>query len=158
MKKKSTMFLTGLLAGIVLTLLLIVLVAPKMMFNVTQSNYNFEETASMMEQSIKDNKWSMPYQYDLQATMAKHGFTVKPVKVYSICKPDIAVRILENDGNRHVAAMMPCRVAIYEKSDGRTYVARMNAGLLSKLLGSNVKAVMGEAGQDSEKIVEPLFN
>jgi uncharacterized protein (DUF302 family) len=54
--------------------------------------------------------------------------------------------------------MMPCRVAIFEKSNGKTYVARMNAGLLSKLLGSNVKAVMGEAGQDSEKIIEPLFN
>jgi uncharacterized protein (DUF302 family) len=90
--------------------------------------------------------------------MAKHGFTVKPVKVFSICKPDIAIRILGSDTDRHIAAMMPCRVAIFEKSNGKTYVARMNAGLLSKLLGSNVKAVMGEAGQDSEKIIEPLFN
>jgi uncharacterized protein (DUF302 family) len=152
------MFLTGLITGIVLTILLIVLAAPKMMFHVTESNYDFEQTAAMIEQSTKDNQWSMPHQYDLQMTMAKHGFTVKPVKVFSICKPDIAIRILGNDTDRHIAAMMPCRVAIFEKSNGKTYVARMNAGLLSKLLGSNVKAVMGEAGQDSEKIIEPLFN
>ena len=152
------MFLTGLIAGIMVTILFIILAAPKMMFQVTESNYDFEQTAAMIEQSTKDNQWSMPHQYDLQMTMAKHGFTVKPVKVFSICKPDIAIRILGSDTDRHIAAMMPCRVAIFEKSNGKTYVARMNAGLLSKLLGSKVKAVMGEAGQDSEKIIEPLFN
>ena len=152
------MFLTGLITGIALTILLIVLAAPRMMFHVSESNYDFEQTTAMIEESIRDNQWSMPYQYDLQATMAKHGFTVKPVKVFSICKPDIAIRILGNDQDRHISAMMPCRVAIYEKNNGKTYVARMNAGLLSKLLGNNVKAVMGEAGQDSEKIIKPVFN
>ena len=72
-------------------------------------------------ESTKENQWAMPHHYDLQATMQKHGFTVKPVKVFSICKPDIAVRILDNDTDKHVSAMMPCRVAVYEKSDGKKY-------------------------------------
>ena len=152
------MFLTGLITGILVTILFILIMAPKKMFSVTESKYDFAQTAAIIEQSTKDNQWSMPHQYDLQATMAKHGLTVKPVKVFSICKPNVAFRILGNDLDKHVSAMMPCRVAIYEKSNGKTYVSRMNASLLSKILGGNVKAVMGDAGDDSEKILEPLFN
>ena len=151
------MFLTGLITGILGTILLAIILVPKILFTVSESKFDFEETASMIEESTKENNWSMPNQYDLQATMAKHGLTVKPVKVYSICKPDIAIRILENDLYRHVSAMMPCRIAIFQKSDGKTYVSRMNAGLLSKLLGGHVKEVMTDAGQDSEKILKPLF-
>lgn len=158
MKNKKTMFLTGLFTGIILSVLLVLVLAPKVMFTVTESKYDFNKTAEMIIESTKENQWSMPHHYDLQATMDKHGFKVKPVKVFSICKPDIAIRILGSDPDRHVSAMMPCRVAIYEKSNGKTYVARMNAGLLSKLLGGNIKAVMGDAGDDSEKILEPLFN
>ncbi len=152
------MFLTGLISGLILAIFIALLLAPKMMFTVSESKYDFEKTAELIIESTKENQWSMPHQYDLQATMDKHGLSVKPVKVFSICKPDIAYRILGSDSDRHVSAMMPCRVAIYEKSNGKTYVARMNAGLLSKLLGGNVKAVMGDAGDDSEKILEPLFN
>ena len=152
------MFLTGLISGIILIVLIVLYLAPKMLFTVSESKYNFDKTAEMIIESTKQNEWSMPHHYDLQATMDKHGFKVKPVKVFSICKPDLAVRILSEDTDRHISAMMPCRVAIYEKSNGKTYVARMNAGLLSKFLGGNVKAVMGDAGNDSEKILEPLFN
>jgi uncharacterized protein (DUF302 family) len=99
----------------------------------------------------------MPHQYDLKQTMAKHGLDVKPVKVFSICKPDIAVRVLGKDDDRHISSMMPCRVAIYEKADGKTYIARMNAGLFSILLGGNAKAIMGDAGSGSEKILETVI-
>lgn len=151
------MFLAGFLSGILLTVLILLIIAPKLMFSVSESKYDFDETVAIIEQSTNTNNWSMPHQYDLQGTMSKHGFEINPVKVFSICKPDIAIHILESDNGRHISAMMPCRIAVFEKKDGKTYVARMNAGMLSRLLGSNVKAVMGEAGQDSEQILSPLF-
>jgi len=151
------MFITGLISGILISVLLLLVLAPKMMFSVSESKYDFEKTNSMIEELTKENSWSMPHQYDLQATMSKHGFTVKPVKVFSICKPDIAVRILGGDEDRHVSAMMPCRIAVYEKGNGKTYIARMNASLLSNLLGGKVKGVMADAGSESEKIIEPLI-
>ena len=157
MKNTIAMFLIGLIVGILLSVIFVFVLAPKVVFTVSESKYDFDTTAEMIIESTKENQWAMPHHYDLQATMKKHGFTVKPVKVFSICKPDIAVRILDNDTDKHVSAMMPCRVAIYEKNDGKTYVARMNAGLLSKLLGGNIKAVMGDAGDDSENILKPLF-
>lgn len=151
------MFITGLISGIVISGLLLFFLFPKAMFTVSESKYDFEKTAEILTESVKDNNWSLPHQYDLQQTMAKHGFDVKPVKVFSICKPDIAVRVLGNDSDRHISSMMPCRVAIYKKADGKTYIARMNAGLFSVLLGGNAKAVMGDAGSGSEKILEAII-
>lgn len=157
MKKTNLMFLAGILTGILISLAVIVVFAPKLMFTVSESKYDFERTKVLIEESTKAENWSMPHQYNLQATMEKHGFDVQPVTVFSICKPDIAVRILDNDEKRHISAMMPCRITIYEKEDGKTYVSRMNAGLLAKLLGSDVTAIMGEAGEGSEKILAPLL-
>ncbi len=157
MKKPSLMFVAGILTGIIVSIALVVVFAPKLLFRVSESQYDFERTKVLIEESTAAENWSMPHQYNLQATMEKHGFDVQPVTVFSICKPDIAVRILDQDEKRHISAMMPCRIAIYETKDGKTYVSRMNAGLLSKLLGSDVNAIMGEAGEGSEKILDAVL-
>ncbi|WP_299576166.1 DUF302 domain-containing protein [uncultured Sunxiuqinia sp.] len=158
MQQKTMVFITGLVTGILLSFLVIFLTVPKMLFTESESNYNFTETIERIEQSVQENNWSIPHQYNLQATLSKHGFEVKPVRVFSICKPDLAARLLTGDADRQLSAMMPCRIAIFEKSDGKTYITRINAGLLSKLLGAHAKAVMGEAGEGSEEILAPLID
>lgn len=150
------MFFIGLFSGFVIIGLFLTFVFPKMLFSVSESKYDFNQTAEILTESVKENKWSMPHQYDLQETMAKNGFEVKPVKIFSICKPNIAVRILGNDNDRHISAMMPCRISIYEKADGKTYISRMNAGLFAKLLGGKSSAVMGDAGEGSESILKAI--
>jgi uncharacterized protein (DUF302 family) len=89
--------------------------------------------------------------------MTKNGFEVLPVNVFSICKPDVAVKILSSDQDRHISSMMPCRISVYQKTNGKTYVSRMNAGFLSKLLGGKAKAIMGEAGNRSEDILKAII-
>jgi len=150
------MFITGLLAGTILSGVIFFFVFSKMMFTVSESKYSFNQTAEIITEKVKEHNWSMPHQYDLQQTMAKHGFEVKPVKVFSICKPDVAIGILGNDNSRHISSMMPCRISIYEKADGKTYVSRMNAGFLSKLMGGKAIAIMGEAGTGSEDILKSV--
>ena len=86
------MFFTGLIIGILATVIAIVLVLPKQMFIVNESKLDFNATVTAIEKSAKEHKWSMPHQYDLQATMMKHGFAVKPVKVFSLCKPQASHR------------------------------------------------------------------
>lgn len=150
------MFIAGIILGILISAALVFALAPKLMFTVSESKYDFATTKAMIEQGTPAASWAMPHQYDLQATLGKHGFQVKPVQVFSICKPDIAVHILDNDPARHLSAMMPCRISVYEKADGKTYISRMNTGLFSRLLGSRVMAVMGEAGAGAEKILDPI--
>jgi uncharacterized protein (DUF302 family) len=122
------------------------------MFVVQESKLGFEETVEAIESSAKENNWSMPHQYDLQATMKKHGFDVKSVKVLSLCKPVHAYEILSGNDERLASALMPCRIAVYEKS-GTTYVSMLNAGLFSKFMGAKIKEVMGTASEENKQIL-----
>ncbi|MFV0593888.1 MAG: DUF302 domain-containing protein [Draconibacterium sp.] len=156
MKKGIAMFLSGLVVGILLMIILIIVVLPKQMFVVNESKLSFDETVEAITQSTQDNKWSMPHLYDLQATMKKNGLDVNPVKVFSLCKPEHAYKILSDDNERLVSALMPCRVAVYEKG-GKTYVSMLNAGLFSKLMGKKVKDVMGDASAENMQILAPVI-
>ncbi len=154
--KGLTMFLTGLIAGILLTVIVLIVVMPKQMFVVNESKLGFDETVAAIEKSAKDHNWSMPHLYDLQATMKKHNFDVKPVKVFSLCKPDHAYQILSSDQERVVSALMPCRVAVYERN-GKTYVSMLNSGLFSRFMGNKVKTVMGAASEENKQILSPVI-
>ena len=146
------MFLAGLIVGIVLTIIVIIVLLPKQMFIVHESKLGFNETVETITQSAKENNWSIPHIYDLQATMKKNSFDVNPVKVFSLCKAEHAYQVLISDDERVVSALMPCRVAVYEKG-GKTYVSMLNAGLFSKFMGKKVSTVMGAASTENEEIL-----
>ena len=152
------LFIAGLMSGIIITIFLVVVLIPKQIFLVDKSNFSFEETTQKIVELTSENEWSMPHHYNLQETMKKHGFEVEPVKVFSVCKPEIAHQILGRGHERIVSALMPCRLAVYESKDGKTYISRLNAGLFSKFLGKNIKKAMVEASIDNEKILESLIS
>ncbi|MEN8118733.1 MAG: DUF302 domain-containing protein [Bacteroidota bacterium] len=149
--------LIGLVLGTVITLFVIFQMAPGLMIMEDASKYDFEETVTKFEKSVKDHGWKIPAVHDLQKTMDKFGHSVKSVKVFELCHPDHANRILEADDERIVSSMMPCRVAIYEKNDGKTYVSRMNSALMAKTMSDLINEVMADASSENEEILEVLF-
>uniref|UniRef100_UPI0032164327 DUF302 domain-containing protein n=1 Tax=uncultured Draconibacterium sp. TaxID=1573823 RepID=UPI0032164327 len=156
MKKSITMFITGIGLGIVLTIVSVLVILPKQMFVVHESKLAFNETVETIAKSAAENKWSIPHRYDLQATMKKHGLDVKPVVVFSLCKPEHAYQILSDHELRSVSAIMPCRVAVYEK-DGKTFVSMLNSGFFSKFLGKKVTTIMGAASSENDEILAPII-
>ncbi len=156
MKKGTILFLVGLVLGIGLTVLVTFITFSNKMFTVMESKYGFSETIQHLEQSAADNKWGIPHKYDLRKTLEGKGFMVDSVNVFSLCKPDFANEILGSDDKQLVSAIMPCRVAVYEKN-GKTYISMLNADLLSGFLGSDVKAVMEKATEENLKIMEPII-
>lgn len=151
------MFFIGFLTGVITIIILLIIIVPKVMFLVNESKYSFKETILKIEDSVSKNKWSLPGQYDLQATMKKHGFDVLPVRVFSICKPSLAHIILSGNKERYVSALMPCRLAVYQKKNGKTYISRMNAELFSKVLGKKIKKVMAEASHENDLIIQSVL-
>ena len=111
------MFLTGLITGIILAVVVIMVVVPQKMFLVNESKEGFAETSEKLVQSVADNKWSLPHQYDLQATMDKNGFKVLPVKVFSICQPQFAHKILSGNEDFVTAFDLQNQLEHYDFSD-----------------------------------------
>jgi uncharacterized protein (DUF302 family) len=157
MKKKILAFTISIISGAIAGAILItVLVRPQMMLE-NESRYDFETTLTTVEQSITAAGWSVPAVHDLQKSLAKAGKEVNQVKVFALCNPEHAVKILRGDDERLYSSMMPCRIAVYTKSDGKTYISRLNIPGASRGMPGNVKSVMREAYKDVEDILSGIL-
>ena len=121
------------------------------------SPYDFDKTVELLTQAAAQKEWQMPVIHDLQNSLAKSGKAVKPVKVIEICKPKFSGQMLEKNDERIVSVMMPCRISVYLKDDGKTYVALINGSALVGGMPENVKSVMTEASDEVFKIVESVI-
>ncbi len=52
--------------------------------------------------------------------------------------------------------MMPCRIGIFEQKGGRTFVAKMNTGLMSLFFGGVVGRTMKQVAREEEAILKNL--
>ncbi len=158
MKKKLILGVTAFLSGVIITAFVLYKLSPGMMLIESKSLHDFNTTFQKFEQAVIKQGWKIPAVHDLQATMHNFGKTVGPVKVFELCHPDHAEKILRESEERIVSAMMPCRVAIYEKADGKVYLSRMNSSLMAGAMGGIIKKVMSEAFAENEKMIEAAIN
>lgn len=126
------------------------------MFIEKVSKTDFENTVKNLEANVENKTWRILNIYDLQKVMKNNGKDVLPVKVYSICHPKHSGKILDKDAERIVASMMPCRVSVYEKSDGKTYISLMNTAMLATQIGGIIEEVMKESTKEVLEIIESL--
>lgn len=124
------------------------------MFIETRSPWSFGESVDRLQQAIDKAGWKTPAVHDLQQTMKNFGIEVRAVKVFEICHPKHSSRILERDDERIVSSLMPCRISVYEKSDGSVIVSRMNTGMMAASMGGLIAEVMSGATADVEEIVK----
>lgn len=118
---------------------------------------DFDTTVERLSKEIENKSWKISNVYDLQKTMEKHGKNVLPVKVFSLCHPKHSSKILEKDSERIVSSMMPCRVSVYEKHDGKTYISRMNSLIVASAFGGIIEQVMTESAKEVEEIIEKIL-
>lgn len=124
------------------------------MFIENLSPMDFNTTVEKLLKEIEEKSWGISHIYDLQKTLAENGKKVLPVKVLLLCHPHHSGRILEKDFERIVSSIMPCRLSVYEKSDGKTYVSRMNSFIVASSFGGIVQEVMTESANHVEEIIE----
>lgn len=124
------------------------------MFLENESIFNFDETVAKLTVEIEKRAWKISATHDLQQTLKGFGKDVLPVKVFSICHPGHSGRILERDDERIVSSLMPCRVSVYTKSNGKTYISRMN----SETMSANFEGLIGEVMSESMKEIEDMLS
>ncbi len=148
--------ITGLIsfiAGAVLVAIVGISVAPGMMINESESLYSYKDTIEIIQAEAEALGWKIPAVHVISNSVASGGYDVAPVTVIELCKVDLAGQILSDDESRVVSSMMPCRVAVYETSDGNVIVSRMNTGMMSKLFGGDIERLMADATSETEQIL-----
>jgi uncharacterized protein (DUF302 family) len=119
-----------------------------------KSRFEFDKTVEMLVANAENREWKVPAVHDLQQSLAKSGKAVRPVKVIEICKPQYSGQMLELNDERIISVMMPCRISVYEKDDGLTYVSLINAGEMASGLPANIARVMKEASDETFEIAK----
>ena len=149
--------LAGVVSGIILTILIIISSAQSMMLKEKQVSHNFEEAVELIETTVRQKGWTIPAIHNMQATLANFGHDVEKMKIFEICHPDLAYQILSRDDERIVSSLLPCRLSVYEKSDGNVYVSWMNMRLMGRLMKGTVPGAFAEASSATEQIVNVLL-
>jgi uncharacterized protein (DUF302 family) len=158
MKNSMVFLIIGIIIGAILAALLIFRMSPQIILKESQSKYNFEETMLRFTNEVQAGGWKITATHDLQATLLKNGKEdVNSVSIVEICNPNLAEKILKSDDEKIVSTMMPCRVSIYERADGKVYVSRMNSGFLAKAMGKVAKKEMATAYKETEGFLESVL-
>jgi len=121
------------------------------------SKYDFDKTVDLLVREAEQREWKIPALHDLQQSLAKSGKKVKPVKVIEICKPAYSGQMLELNDERIMSVMMPCRISVYLKDDGKTYTALLNGAEMSAGMPAKIANVMKAASDETFEIVKSVI-
>jgi uncharacterized protein (DUF302 family) len=149
--------LAGFIAGLLLTAIVGYVMAPSLMFTERPSPYGMEETVARIQHNIADNPelkakgWALSGLRNPAKAVQTDGGNVLPVMMIEACSTKYSKPILNDDHVRFLSILMPCKVSVYKKNDGKVYIGSMNAGLMGKMFGPLVGEVMGKVAEDQKK-------
>jgi uncharacterized protein (DUF302 family) len=121
-----------------------------------QSIYDFDKTVDLLTAEAERRDWKIPAVHDLQQSLAKSGKTVKPVKVIEMCKPVYSGQLLELSDERIMSVMMPCRISVYVKDDGKTYLALVDGAEMAAGQPVKIAQVMKAASDETFEIIKSV--
>jgi len=153
MKTKLIILSFLLLSGLLATAQTISTEHPALILE-SQSRFGFAETVDILSKTVLEKGWKITATHDLQETMKKNGKEVLSVKVIEICNPGLAYQILSKDALLNVSPMLPCRLSVYEKTDGFTYIARMNATAFVTMIEEDAAKTIVQAFTEAEEFVK----
>jgi uncharacterized protein (DUF302 family) len=110
----------------------------------------------LIEAAVKKD-WQNPANHNLQQSLAKSGKEVRPVQVVEICKADYSGKMLEKNDERISSILMPCRISVYEKEDGKTYVTLLNMAAMSTGLPAETAKAIEGASDETFEIVQSVI-
>ena len=137
--KKTIM---GIVFGFALGIIFAVVFMPKLMVKEKLSPMGYEETIAHIQNQATNAGWKVSAVMRLDQSLAKEGKEVLPAASLKICQPDYGEQVLLDDDARFVSVLMPCSIAVYEKSNGKTYISTMDARLMGRMFGGTVAEVM----------------
>jgi len=150
--------LAGVAIGIVLCGVTVFAAMPSMMIVTKECTLDFDNTVATLRKRIPEHGWVLSggKATDMNTSLAEHGVAVRPrVKLVRLCKVEYAESVLTTD--RSVSCLMPCTMGVWKSDDGKTYLSKMNIGLMARLFGGDMNRIMGgKVAKEEAKILDGL--
>jgi uncharacterized protein (DUF302 family) len=144
----------GIALGMTLMGLLVWNLMPRLMLVKHRSRLGFDATVTAIEEAAKQSGWNVSKIYEIDKSLREAGHDdVGRIRIISMCQPHHAHRILRDETNLPITAMMPCRIGICETPEG-VFISQMNIGLMSRMFGGVITEVMGGVAREERKMLE----
>jgi uncharacterized protein (DUF302 family) len=121
-----------------------------------ESPLGFDETLLKLEENAKAAGWKVPskWKVNFQKNLLKvTGTDIGKNQVLKMCEPEAAAKMLVHDEYKRLTTMMPCTLAVYEKSDGKTYISLMNMEMLGMIYGGVIADIAAELAPQMKEMV-----
>lgn len=148
--------LAGFVVGVLTVLVAAYFAMPHLMFSEIESPFGFEETIARIQHNIEGNPelkakgWALSGLRNPARAIQADGGNVLPVQMIEVCSTKYSKPILKDDTVRFLSILMPCKVSVYKKNDGKVYIATMNAGLMGRMFGPKVGEIMAQVAEDQK--------
>ncbi|MDD4911113.1 MAG: DUF302 domain-containing protein [Sideroxydans sp.] len=146
----------GFFLGLIVLGVLAYSYAGSLMFREVESPFGVEETIARIQQNIQNtgNGWALSGLRNPGKAVEADGGNTLPVMMIEACSTKYSGPILKDDSVRFLSILMPCKISVYKKNDGKTYIGMMNAGLMGKMFGPMVGETMGHVAADQAKFIQ----
>jgi uncharacterized protein (DUF302 family) len=153
--------IAGIAIGAVATAIAVKQMMRKKMVLPERCSGTFEDTCAAIEREVPGAEgWSFPIEsFDMGAKLASKQAlpeSVRRIQLYFLCNPSVAKRVLGDTPK--LSAIMPCSWSVYELADGSVWLAHMNIGMMSKVMGGVVGDAMGEVARTDDRLLESITN
>jgi len=90
------------------------------MYYIVESSKTFEQASTDLEAAVKRNEFGVLHIHDLGNTLRGKGIAfTEQCKVFEVCNPGQASKVLSTDMNLNMA--LPCRISVYTEK-GKTKI------------------------------------
>jgi len=121
------------------------------------SRFGFDETVQKIREKAEENGWKIPIMHDMQQILKNNDIDVPEVTIIELCKPKYSGPLMKEDASRFVSSLMPCRISVYRKTDGKSYISRINSTMLSMFMEGAIGEVMGQSGNEIEMVLKNVL-
>jgi uncharacterized protein (DUF302 family) len=123
------------------------------MLYVKEAHGTVETAGKRLEEAVKAHKFGVIGVIDLKGKMAEKGVAFdNACKIYEVCNPMQAKRVLEKDMS--ISTALPCRISVYEEK-GKVKIATM---LPTEALGLFSIPELAPVAQEVEKEIKAMMD
>lgn len=118
------------------------------------SGKTLEEIDRDLKEAVARHKFGLLTVHDLKQAMANKGVEYAgECRVYEICQPSQAKRVLEASGGA-VSSMLPCRISVYARGSGYRVSTVLPTAMMSVLGLPALEAVACEVEREMRAMME----
>ncbi|NLI09768.1 MAG: DUF302 domain-containing protein [Elusimicrobia bacterium] len=118
------------------------------------SAYGYEETINIIKERISNKKgWHLFGVIDQGSEIvANGGSPVGRIAIIHYCHGGFASMMFSADSRKKISVFSPKAVSVYEKKDGKTYIAMMNGGLMKLLSSGEMREIVKAVSREVKEI------